>query len=220
MRKTLKQRVTTGETLGEVERKDLIFDGRSSSPDVAHFLSVLALSGDTGFEPPVLWLDGSNSFDPYRVSELSRSLGLDPGRVLEEIYISRAFTCYQMKSLILNELEDAVERFGSGFTVITGLPELFSGSDLVEKEALRVFDPVIETLKSFRKSGPTLFLASPTGGEENMFITSLRSVSDHVLGPDQGESRAGNSSGDPSRIRRKNTGSGPPVGTRSLEEFG
>jgi hypothetical protein len=56
----------------------------------------------------VVFVDGGNSFDPYSVAEIARNYGLDSRAVLERIYVSRAFTAYQLSSLILEELESAV----------------------------------------------------------------------------------------------------------------
>lgn len=219
MEGTLHREIGIEKIWREVKLNDLVFGEGNSSPSLTHALSVLALSESSDFESPVLWLDGDNSFDPYRISELSRKQGLNSERVLEEIYISRAFTCYQMKSLILEKLENAVEEHGSGFAVITGLPGLFSGSDLSGREALRVFDPIVETLKSFRKSDLTIFLASSRSGEKNGFSSKLRSVSDRVIGSSRGEPHAENNSRVTSPNRKKSTNSEYIADIRSLEEF-
>jgi hypothetical protein len=45
-------------------------------------------------------LEGSNRFLPYRIGELGRALGADPGELLERIRLARAFTAYQMVAMV------------------------------------------------------------------------------------------------------------------------
>ena len=44
----------------------------------------------------VYCLDGGNLFDPWRLTELARAHGLDPEALLERVFVSRAYTCYQL----------------------------------------------------------------------------------------------------------------------------
>lgn len=222
MRANLGQNIEIEEMPGEVKLKGLVLDKSDSSLSRAHRLSVLGQLDGTDLETPVLWLDGGNSFDPYPISEISEGLGLDPERSLQGIYISRAFTCYQMKSLILEELDNVVEELKSDFIVITGLSGAFSESDLFGKEALRVFEPVEEKLGKFRKSDRTIFLTSTiVGGKgKNEFVSRLETVSNRVLGPeDSGSGLAKNSSGNVPRSRGRKSDSGFGVKTLPLEEF-
>ncbi|KXA90466.1 hypothetical protein AKJ62_00805 [candidate division MSBL1 archaeon SCGC-AAA259D14] len=208
MRKAFDRDLNVKGILEEAELNNLILDEKDSSAGLAHELSAIVLTGRTGFEPPVLWLDGDNSFNPYRVSELSRNYGLIPEQALGEVFISRAFTCYQMMSLIFDRLEEAVERLGPEFIVITGLPSLFSGSDLPEREALRAFDPVVKSLKKFLDTDVAILLTGSRFGEKNEFTSRLESISDHVTGPEKGN---------PSL--RKNGSPQAAARTPSLEEF-
>ncbi len=48
----------------------------------------------------VIVLDGANGFDPYRVSSFARKALIPPERLLKKIRIARAFTCYQMATLV------------------------------------------------------------------------------------------------------------------------
>jgi hypothetical protein len=48
----------------------------------------------------VIVLDGANRFDPYMVSTFARKALIPPERLLKRIRIARAFTCYQMATLM------------------------------------------------------------------------------------------------------------------------
>jgi hypothetical protein len=53
-----------------------------------------------GLETNVLFVDGGNSFRLYDVSAFAQTCELDPKEVLERIFVSRAFTAYQLTSLV------------------------------------------------------------------------------------------------------------------------
>lgn len=48
----------------------------------------------------IVVVDGANMFDPYLISEISVKMSLNPYEVLENIFIARAFTPFQMLELL------------------------------------------------------------------------------------------------------------------------
>lgn len=221
MKENFREESSVEEVLEGAELNNLILDERRSSLANAYFLSVLAQSDDTSFKSPILWLEGNNSFDPYRISELSRSLGIRSEKALQGIYISRAFTCYQMKSLILEKLDKGIEEYDSNLIIITGLPQMFSNSDLSEAEALQIFDPVIEKLESFEKLDRTIILTCKKDGgkERNGFISKLETVSNHVIEFEKKKKHSKNKTKLPSSYRKKQANLESTGKVSSLEEF-
>ena len=67
----------------------------------------------------VIVVDGANRFDPYMVSSYARRVLISPEEILKRIRIARAFTCYQMATLMGERLSELIEQEG------TGLPDLF-----------------------------------------------------------------------------------------------
>ena len=57
----------------------------------------------------VILLDGANCFNPYMVSSFARRALIPPERLLRKIRIARAFTCYQMATLMGERLVSLVE---------------------------------------------------------------------------------------------------------------
>src|SRR5659263_756688 len=88
-----------------------------------------------------MFVDGGNSFNPYALSKMAKSFGEEPRKVLSRIHVARAFTEYQMDSLI-HGLQDAVEQWNPAVLAISYLPSLFSGYD-----GKRMLQPLIEHLK-------------------------------------------------------------------------
>ena len=63
---------------------------------------------------------------------------LDPEKTLEMIFISRAFTAYQMTALIMERLKDAVKKYDAKIVVISDIVELFLDKDIPDEEAEQV----------------------------------------------------------------------------------
>ncbi len=125
-------------------------------PDVLFRLcaaSVVSLDRDA------LFVDGGNSFNPYALSRIAKSLGAEPRKVLPRIHVARAFTEYQMEALI-HGLQEAVEQWNPGILAISYLPSLFSGSD-----GMRLFEPLLEHLKLLTSSSGIITAVTSFGGQ-------------------------------------------------------
>lgn len=99
-----------------------------------------------GLGSAVVFVDGGNSFNPYSVSEIAQSYALDSRLVLEKIYISRAFTAYQLSSLILEKLEPFLRRKRSKLLVVSDVTSLFFDKDIPKTEAKSLFMKVCAKL--------------------------------------------------------------------------
>jgi RecA/RadA recombinase len=93
-----------------------------------------------GFESNVLFVDGANSFRLYDISDIAQTWELDPQHVLERIYVSRAFTVYQLVSIILDKLQAAVTKYDTKVVIISNLAQLFLDKDIPKKEAKELFN--------------------------------------------------------------------------------
>ncbi len=113
-----------------------------------------------GLETNVVFIDGGNSFKLYQVSRIAQKHQLDPKRVLGRIYISRAFTAYQMTSLILEKLEKTVERFRSKIVIISDFAGLYLDTDVPLKEAKEVFNQLNLYLSKFAEKNHLIVLCT------------------------------------------------------------
>ena len=96
-----------------------------------------------GFDSSVIFVDGGNTFNPYLISTVAREFGLDPKSALERVFVSRAFTAYQLSALVLETLEDALRRYRSKLVLISEIVGLFLDRDVPTKEALEVFNKMM-----------------------------------------------------------------------------
>ncbi len=113
-----------------------------------------------GLETNTIFIDGGNSFRLYEVSRIAQIHQLDPREVLGRIFISRAFTAYQLTSLVLEKLKETVERFGSRLVIISDMTELFLDEDIPRKEASEVFGQLAFCLSKFAEKNQVIVLAT------------------------------------------------------------
>ncbi len=89
----------------------------------------------SGQRTTVLYVDGGNLFDLYELADLASKLKLNRDEVLRQVYVVRAFTCYQLATIILQKLTERVEALNPKLIVIANPLELFCDPDVDEIEA-------------------------------------------------------------------------------------
>ncbi len=104
-----------------------------------------------GLETNVVFVDGGNTFRLYDVSYMAQLHELNPRDVLNRIFISRAFTAYQMTSLVLDELQVAVDKFDSKLVILSDITGLYLDKDVPAREARDVFNQLTSHLSNFAK---------------------------------------------------------------------
>lgn len=92
-----------------------------------------------GLNSSVIYMDGGNTFDLYAVSTLAQEYDLEPKSALEKIFISRAFTAYQLTALVFEKLEAALKRHRSKLVIISDITGLFLDRDVPRIESRDIF---------------------------------------------------------------------------------
>ena len=113
-----------------------------------------------GLGTNVVFVDGGNSFRLYDVSRIAQLHQLDPKQVLERIFISRAFTAYQMTSIILEKLKETVEKFNSKLVIISDIAGLYLDKDIPKREAKDVFNQLTIHLSKFAEENQLMIIAT------------------------------------------------------------
>ena len=130
-----------------------------------------------GLETNVLFVDGSNSFKLYDISSIAQSFGLDPKHVLERIFISRAFTAYQMTDLILEQLENATKTYNTKIVILANLAQLYLDKDIPKHESHEIFLQLTHYLADFAKRHQVILVAT----HHPYYYSQNRSFFKHVL---------------------------------------
>jgi len=117
-------------------------------------------TNEGGLNSTAIYLDGGNTFDPYIVSALAQQHGNDPRVTLEKIFVSRAFTAYQLSALIFETLEDALKRYRSKFVLISDIMSLFLDRDVPTREAMDIFNKAVIYLSGLVTRRNVIVIAS------------------------------------------------------------
>jgi hypothetical protein len=137
-----------------------------------------------GLGSNVVFIDGANTFRLYQIARLARLHQLDPKQVLDRIYISRAFTAYQMAALILQKLEDAVKTCNAKLVIISDIAAMFLDKDVQEEEAKRIYSQVTTRLSNFTREHQAITVATCLPHEDsrrNVYLQALTAARANVI---------------------------------------
>jgi hypothetical protein len=115
-----------------------------------------ALSGES-----VVYLAGANMFDPFLVGRLARASRIAPSRVLQQIHVSRAFTCHQMVRLVVDCLASAVHTYDARRVILSGPLETLYDESVPEHEAARLFRTMLTSLQRLAQQDIQVLCVSP-----------------------------------------------------------
>lgn len=142
------------------------------SPSVLSLTSLLCVRAQLpvqlgGLGSNVVFVDGGNTFRLYQVARLARLHHLDPKHALERIYISRAFTAYQMTGLILEKLKETIKQHDAKLAIISDIAGFFLDKDVPDSEARRIYSQVTAYLSNFAKENHIILIATYPPHQEN-----------------------------------------------------
>ena len=121
----------------------------------------------------VIVLDGANRFDPYMVSSFARKALISPERLLKRIRIARAFTCYQMATLMGERLVSLLREEGIAaprqkpWVILLGPITTFFDEDVPEREVRPLFEKSLRKIEEMALRGVPFLLFQSNGFSEN-----------------------------------------------------
>jgi hypothetical protein len=129
-------------------------------------------------------VDGANAFDPFLVATLARKSGIAPKMLLDEIRISRVFTCHQLEALLCGRLQDSLRRFGGNAVLFSGLLDPVLDEEVPLKEAIRIFKLIPPVLRALTEEGVLALCVCPPlpvpRGRET-FMTTLNATATWIF---------------------------------------
>jgi hypothetical protein len=112
-----------------------------------------------GLGTDVVFVDGGNTFRLYQISRIAQLHQLDPEQVLNRIYISRAFTAYQMTSIIFERLKETTDKHDAKLVIISDITGLYLDKDIPPEESKRVYSQLTAYLSKFAEENQLIILA-------------------------------------------------------------
>ena len=151
------------------------------SPSVNSLTSLLCIRAQLptqlgGLGSNVVFIDGGNTFRLYKIARLAQLHQLNPREVLERIFISRAFTAYQLTSLILDKLEETIKNYNAKLVVISDITGFFLDKDIPNEEAQRVYSQIISYLSSFAKKHQIILITTYLPYADNRRTSLLQEI--------------------------------------------
>lgn len=153
----------------------VVFHGYPFSRSLAELLCVRAqLDHPIGLNSDGVFIDGGNSFDAYAVSNYAIEHKIEPRTALSRVHISRAFTYFQLASLLTEKLPSAIARYHSRLAVVSDITELFQDPEIKDdQEAYRVFQRVLRALSAVAEITHSLVIATSFRQNIKPFETAL-----------------------------------------------
>jgi len=115
----------------------------------------------------IIVLDGANRFDPYVVSSFAKKALIPPESLLKRIRIARAFTCYQMATLVEEKLiallrrEEAISQMHKPRVILLGPITTFLDEDVLERESRLLFERMLRKMEEMATGGVSFYLFQP-----------------------------------------------------------
>lgn len=141
--------------------------------DMVHLLCVDQVLGEGR---DVVWVDGGNSVNPYALTGLCKRFRVRSGDVLESVNVSRAFTAYQLVTLIEEMMEAEVARTDAGLLVVTSFPDLFQDKDMWWSESLQLMKRCLSSIRDVTRRRSTVSVVTNLGLSRMLYKKSLRSL--------------------------------------------
>jgi hypothetical protein len=116
----------------------------------------------------VVLLDGANRFDPYMASSFARRALIPPETLLRRIRIARAFTCYQMATLMGERLASLLRQEGvttpwqKPWVIVLGPITTFLDEDVPEREVRPLFERSLKKVEEMAMGEIPFFLFQPS----------------------------------------------------------
>ncbi len=135
----------------------LLDSDNSYSSTLLHLLCVRAVSQ---FDEEVVWIDGGNEVSPYAISSLCKRLMLDKRDILSRVNVSRAFTAYQLVTLIDEKLEEQVTKSAPSMIIVSSITELFLDKDMKWMESHQLLRRCVDDISRVTRDYETITVVS------------------------------------------------------------
>ena len=151
------------------------------SPQVNTLTSLLCVRAQLppqlgGLGSSVVYIDGGITFRLYRIAQLAQLHELNPETALKRIFISRAFTAYQLTSLVMEKLEETVKTHDAKVAIISDLAGFFLDTDIAAEEAQSVYSQILAYLADFAQKYQIIIVATYLPYENTKRNTTLQQM--------------------------------------------
>ena len=123
-----------------------------TSPMIKLLPYMLCVNTYETFHGDTVFIDGGCTMNPYRIAHYARQKEQQARKVLEHVHVSRAFTMYQLSTLIMEELEQVVQRYQPSTVIINAFPTLYLDPDVSSEESTTLLKRHLTEIKRITKT--------------------------------------------------------------------
>jgi hypothetical protein len=123
--------------------------GLHHAPTLLPRLLVLAV---LDLEEDVVLVDGGNVANPFSLSSVCRRLRVRPREVLPRVHIARAFTSFQMSSILEDNLPTAVEEHSPAVLAISCVDELYHDDNVGRDQATVLLGRALDRVRELTEA--------------------------------------------------------------------
>ena len=99
------------------------------------------------FHSDTIYIDGGMCANPYKIDRYARMMEVDQRETLEHVKTSRAFTVYQLSTLLQDKLEPLIEKHRPRTLIIGMFPRLFFDPDISTRESQVLLKNILKKIR-------------------------------------------------------------------------
>jgi hypothetical protein len=103
------------------------------------------------FHSPTVVLDAGNQLNPFLLARFARLHMVSEKEVLRQVYLSRAYTVYQLTDLIHHHIDLLIHQVRPVTIIFTGLFSLLADADVSAEESSHLLQIIIKKMKQITK---------------------------------------------------------------------
>jgi len=127
-----------------------LVDGNSSL--IAALPDQLCANTYRTFRSETIYIDAGMRANPYQIARYARLLELDQREVLQNVLMSRAFTVYQLSTILQDLLEPTIQNHSPRTLLIGMLPALYHDPELSPQEAQTLLSQDLQKIQQLTTS--------------------------------------------------------------------
>jgi len=122
-----------------------LIDGNSGL--IAELPNQLCVTTYRTFQSETIYIDAGMCANPYQIARYARMMELDQQEVLRNVVMSRAFTVYQLSTIIQELLEPMIRNRSPRTLLIGMLPALYHDPEVARREAQMLLAEDLEKIR-------------------------------------------------------------------------
>lgn len=129
-----------------------------------------------GLDSKVVFIDAASSSALSSIIEAAGQQQIETKNALSNIKTARAYTAYRLTSLIMEELEQAVEASDAKLVVVSDIVNPFLNNNVDDQEAKAVYSQIMSYLAAFARRQKVTVIATYLAHDSNRRDSTLQEI--------------------------------------------